>query len=331
MIESITVTNYLGESIEMVLTQPELSGFIVKSIDGLGPSDTSLNFMELATIDGSIFNSGRLNTRNINMSLIFLENPYEGRTDTNTQVRIENNSLYINDVSSSIPSNSIEDVRLLSYKYFPIRKQVTITIKTDRKTAHAVGIVEKNEPKIFQKQETTTVSIKCADPFFHSERYVKKMVYGIDPLFEFVYENEKPDQKLTEFGSINLFKEDSIEYDGDSETGFILEVRARGPATGVVFYDNESGERMALSDDVLVTKTGNGIIAGDVIILNSEVGQKYCRLLRGGITYDILNALIQPINWFKLNKGTNTFGYDASDGLENLIFTVKYDILYDGV
>lgn len=311
MIESITVTNYLGESIEMVLTQPELSGFIVKSIDGIGPANANINMMELATIDGSIFNSARLNTRDISLSLLFIQNP-------------------------DIGINNIEEARRLSYKYFPIKRQVKITFKTDaalgeHNPIHAIGYVEKNEPKVFQKQEGTSITIKCADPYLHSERMTNKIFYGVDPLFEFVYENKEPDQKLTEFGNINFLTEGEIIYDGDAETGMVIEMHARGPAKGVVFYDNESGERIELSDAIIKKKTGNYISTGDTITINTERGNKYCRLLRNGRTYDILNALVKPLSWFKLNSGSNIFGYEAAEGLENLIFTIKYDVLYDGV
>ena len=36
MIKSITVKTYLNDEITLELARPELSGFIVKSVDGLG-------------------------------------------------------------------------------------------------------------------------------------------------------------------------------------------------------------------------------------------------------------------------------------------------------
>ena len=131
MIQSVTITNPANESLEMILAQPELSGFVVKSIDGLGPAPANINMTELATIDGAIDNTARLETRDIVLSLVFLDAP------------------------------TIEDARLKSYKYFPIKKKVRFTVKTDNRTCFAEGRVEKNEPKIFQKQEGTTVTIKC--------------------------------------------------------------------------------------------------------------------------------------------------------------------------
>ena len=164
MIESVTVTNYLGVSREMVLADPEPSGFIVKSIDGLGPATANINFSELVTIDGAIENSAKLNTREIKIDLIFLENP------------------------------TIEDTRHQTYQFFPVKKPVTLTVKTKTfertRVLHCYGTVEKNDPKIFSQQEGCSITIKCGDPSWHSETFTKKMFYGTEPLFEFPFSNE---------------------------------------------------------------------------------------------------------------------------------------------
>ena len=100
MIKSVTVTNYLGDSVKLELMRPEKSGFIVKSINGLGPSNASINTTEVSTNDGALFNSARLSKRNIVFKLLFMN------TDTET----------------------IEDIRQKTYKYFPMKKGVTILI-----------------------------------------------------------------------------------------------------------------------------------------------------------------------------------------------------------
>lgn len=54
MIKSLTVTNPKGESLKLELTRPGLSGLAVKSIDGLGPPQASINTSEIATMDGEL-------------------------------------------------------------------------------------------------------------------------------------------------------------------------------------------------------------------------------------------------------------------------------------
>lgn len=43
MIKSVTVVNHLGESLKLDLASPEKSGFIAKSMEGLGPVKATVN------------------------------------------------------------------------------------------------------------------------------------------------------------------------------------------------------------------------------------------------------------------------------------------------
>lgn len=583
MIHSVTVTNHLGESLELILTQPELSGLIVKDIDGMGPADAAVNITELATVDGGIVNSTRLADKEIKIDLIFLEKP------------------------------TIEDARLLTYQYFPIKRPITLTFKTVRpnqpdRVARIFGIVERNEPKVFSKQEACSITVKCADPYFHSLEQSSSKFFGTEPLFEFTYSNEvdpnaekeyltvdtynldgismtdainyvqvgqpvetppmsglnpivydydftnvdkvdmvltsydsryspartmkelyhgyvtnvvdDPDKKAiiladgeekdafrkfdfeygkkliilyanrvgaefnihlrissfitslnsygvyilkltgynangrmaekviyydplketadtysdigpneeitvtyrcsslkidcqmnlrplysktltivssdpdssvmkiadgatnvevynenpfgrvlvsrdgddltlkvvggpsdisrsvsimpynayarykdiyhTEFGNISSITEGNIWYDGDSETGLTLDIIFHGEASDIVIYDKETGEMMAIDDEKLHSIVGPTIY-NDILRINTNIGQKSVKYIRGSQTFDILNVLKPPLQWFKLTHGDNIFGYDATTGLENLVFDVKYDILYGGI
>jgi hypothetical protein len=132
MIKSITITNHLNESIKLELGFPERSGFLIQEISGLGPVKADINVSELSNIDGSIYNSARLPSRNIVFKLVLLESP------------------------------TIEDTRQKSYKYFPIKKRVRLLIETTNRTAEIFGYVESNEPIIFSRQETTQISIVCS-------------------------------------------------------------------------------------------------------------------------------------------------------------------------
>lgn len=69
MIKKVIVTNYLGESLEMELARPEVSGLAITDIEGLGPVKATINTSEIATGDGALYNSAKLETRNIVMTL----------------------------------------------------------------------------------------------------------------------------------------------------------------------------------------------------------------------------------------------------------------------
>ena len=160
MIKSITVTNYLGDSIKLDLARPELSGFAVTSITGLGPGKATINTSEITTTDGGLFNSARLPVRNIVISLRYMW------------------------------WNSIEDSRQRSYKYFPIKKQVSLLIETDNRIVETSGYVESNDPTIFSKESGSDISIICPDPFFYSGGTVTTKFDGVESQFEFPFEND---------------------------------------------------------------------------------------------------------------------------------------------
>ena len=125
MIKEITVINHLGDVLTLELANPYKTGIYVKSISGIGPGKANINTTDLASDDGSIFNSARSMERNIVMTLGFLLVP--GVTST------------------------IEDARQLTYKYFPKKKPLTFYILTDNREIYANGYVESNEPDIFSK------------------------------------------------------------------------------------------------------------------------------------------------------------------------------------
>lgn len=304
MIKSVTITNHLDESIKLDLFNPEESGFIIKNIDGLGPVKANINFKELATNDGSIDNSARLSSRNIVMSLQFIESP------------------------------TIEETRLKSYKYFPIKRNIKILIETDNRICETIGRVETNVPTIFSNAEGCQISILCPNPYFYSagENGANQTIfYGTDPLFEFPFSNESLTEDLIEFGSIENRTEGTIYYDGDAEIGITIQIHAVGEAAGLVIYNTRTRELMRINDDKLKSLIGSGIQAGDEITITTSRGEKGIYILRNGVTTNILNSLEKPIKWFQLSKGDNTFAYTASAGLTNLQFRIENKVIYEGV
>lgn len=301
MIKSVTITNHLNETIKLPLTEPEETGMVITSIEGLGPVNADVHFTELATLDGAVDNSARLNSRNIVMNLRFLEKP------------------------------TIEDVRLLTYKYFPIKQNIMFTIETDNRLCSTIGRVEKNEPKIFDQYENTQISILCPDPYFYKTTNENLIFYGVNPLFEFPFSNESLTDPLIEFGEIYTMTEGTIYYDGDTEVGIVIEIHAIGEAEGIVIYNTGTRKSMGIDDTKLRALVGDGIKAGDRITINTTRGNKSITLLRAGRTYNILNSLTKPLYWFTLVKGNNTFVYTATAGLTNLQFKISYKIVYEGV
>ena len=304
MIKSVTVTNHLGESKKFELSFPEKSGFIIQKIDGLGPSKANINTTEISTNDGSLYNSSRINSRNIVMLFRFLSD------------------------------SQIEGIRQESYKYFPIKKRVTILIEADNRICETYGYVESNDPDIFSKDETTQISIVCPDPYFYSAGPDGENItvfFGIEPLFEFEFSNESLTENLIEFGAIENSTEQTIFYSGDGEIGVLITIHAIGSVSNITIYNTGTREVMRIDTNKLAVLTGNGLIAGDEITISTIKGDKYITLLRNGVYTNILNCLDKDSDWFQLAKGDNIFAYTAESGITNLQFRIKNRMSYEGV
>ena len=92
MIHSFAITNYLGDRIKLDLREPEVSGFLIKSVTGLGPVKATVNTTEVVTNDGSMFNSARLSQRNIVFQIVFVDTVYgETIEDVRTNGYVESN------------------------------------------------------------------------------------------------------------------------------------------------------------------------------------------------------------------------------------------------
>lgn len=166
MIKSVTVTNYRNESLTLELSNPFDIGINVRSIEGIGPPKGNVNYTEIASGDGGVYNSARAGTRNITMELGLMQTP------------------------------SVEENRHKVYKYFVLNKEVTLTFETDKRICQIVGYVEECEPDIFSDDETIDISIVCPDPYFYSVDSQLGTVNfsGVVDEFEFPFENS-PDNE----------------------------------------------------------------------------------------------------------------------------------------
>lgn len=302
MIQSLTVTNYLGESLTIPMKNSESTGFILHDMTGLGPPTANVNTSKVATKDGSKYNSARAEERNIVLPMYFT------------------------------PIPTIEDARHRSYKYFPLKKPVILAFKTDNRECQIVGYVETNEPDICSDREGCQVSIICPNPYFSSIYDTVTSFSGVEASFEFPFSNEDISNPHIEFGKIVVKAENIVRYGGDAESGVQIRIAASATVKNITIYNVDTRGTMHIYHDKLVALTGSGIVKGDEIIITTDKGSRSVTLLRNGKSTNILNA-IDPRNdeWFSLTKGDNIFAYTADEGSDYLMFVVDHTTLYEGI
>lgn len=305
MLKRVVITNYLGESMEYKIDGVQVdnpSGLIITSIDGLGPVKANINMTEITTTDGGLYNSARLSARNIVIKALFTH------------------------------AASIEEARLLSYKYFPIKKKVTVRIETDNRIAETEGYVESNEPDIFAEKSGCQISILCESPFFKDMSPLGNKVTefsNIEPLFEFILDVDTS----FEFGNIENQRECTVTYDGDSDTGFYLYINIKQDTSTIRIMNSITGEQMLLNGDRLNINNVTGFKTGDLVTICTIQGKKSMYLTRSAVRKNILNILDKDSNWFKLTHGDNIFSYLVTPAESSLYveFAIEAQNLFEGV
>lgn len=335
MIKAITITNYLGSldehvnralnstkyetnnsTIHVELGQAEPThGFLVEKIDGLGPVKADINMTDLATTDGSRFNSSRLQARNIVLTFNFKNCP------------------------------DAEAARLKTYKYLPIKRKVMLSVETEDRNARVIGYVESNEPDIFSKEVKSVISIICPDPFFYSNEYGYSphviQFTGLNSEFEFPFSNDSLTDDLLIFGTMESILEKSFIYEGDQEVGLNMAIHVSSQiSTDIAIYHKKNSYNpndpeltsyfyidMEKFNDLMETP----LVAGDIINIDTTNGNKRITLTRSGTEYNILNAVTRDSDWFQLAKGTNRFILDASGNHSHMTFRIENYVIYEGV
>lgn len=310
MIKSVTAVNFKGESIKMDLFHPESSGFIIIKIDGIGPGKATVTKNDSKVYDGGTITSARLPSRNIKMEIEFLW------------------------------VNSIEDVRHKSYKYFPLKKPITLIFETDTRTVEIEGVVESNEPDIFSSEESTNISIICPDPYFYAsgENARSKTEFsGINALFEIPsdtgYSNESLTEALTEISTLYVQSERGIMNYGEVDIGVVISIKPLAIVKGILTISNVTlGQNMSFDLNKIKTITENDFHLGDELVINTLRGKKSVTLVREGKNYNALSCIDTRTDWIYLTSGENTFTYYLDgEGIEDLQFSVTNSILYEGV
>lgn len=126
----ITAQNIYGDSIQ--LTQ---NSSLRVTVAGLNPPTGTVYTADLATKDGSIYNSAKANNRNIVLTIY--------------------------------PQGfNVEAIRLSLYRVFKIAKYIKLTIENNSRKATIEGYIDNIDGDLFEAPQALQVSIINPDPFF---------------------------------------------------------------------------------------------------------------------------------------------------------------------
>lgn len=280
----LKVKNNKGE----VLNLSTSNSYDVYKITGLTPPKASVSSSANSTSDGSSVNNIRVPNRNI--------------------------------VIYAAINGDIEANRINLYKYFPLKKTVTLYFSNGTRDVFIEGTVELIECDLFaNKRETAQISLICSKPYFKDVEYLVTSFSDISSLFEFPF--SIPASGI-EFSALTTNLRKSIINAGDIDTGVIIELFAIGTVVNPILYNVMTGKRMAFNFTMLPS---------DTIEINTNVGEKAITLIRNGVRTNALGYMTPDSDWFKLENGDNVFTYEATSGTSNLQITFTSAVLYGGV
>lgn len=190
--------------------------FCLYKIDGLCPPSASLNFSTIANVDGKVYNSGRINERNI---VLYVKIFPDVETNRNTL-----------------------------YQHFPIGQKIRIFYRNDLRNVYIDGYVESFECDFFTNNEMAQISIVCTDPYFRGVEKKTTVISVVQKNFEFPF-SIPVNQPIV----ISDRKYDVIEIIdiGTIGTGMIVEFEAIGANVIRPWLQNlTNGQKMQLEVEI---------------------------------------------------------------------------------
>lgn len=234
------------------------------------------------------------------------------------------NSSYVNQrniVLTLVPNNAPEEARLELYQYFKPKHKIRLYFETELRHVYIDGYVEAFEGSLFANRQSFQASIICPQPFFKDVDREDHTFYQslISDEFEFEFAIDPPG---VVFGEILEGSELNVPNLGEEETGLLVTLVANNVVRNPVIYNNTTHQFYRLN---------TSLIAGDMVMINSNRGQKSVTLNRQGTIYNIINDMAQGSSWLMLPQGNNMMMFSAGYGAVNLEVSYEIDLLYQGV
>ena len=307
MFQSVTVVNHVGDSLELPLRWPNDAGLLLYKIEGITPGDVVINSQDYAVIDGGVYNSSRMETRDIDLYF------YYGFTP------------------------QIESARHRAYRYFPVKEKVRLYFLTDERSLYIEGYVRENDTQIFSEQEEGKVSITCVDPYFYEVSDTFYQLGQAKKEFEFPFSNEsltEPSICFSDWGTRYTYE---IGYQGDMNVGAIIRIYfIKKPSDldwTIRVHDVSHSKNIIFNLQEIKDKAGLEIQQYSSLVVSSVRGQKDVYYEYFATRHSIL-GLFDVVNfpWMYLTPGNNYFSITMEEQYyDDVRITIEHSGAYGGV
>lgn len=201
----------------------------ILSIGGLNPPNAQINTTTIAGLDGAVFNSAKLETRNLVL-----------------MIKI---------------NGDVEINRLNLYKYFKTKERVKFYYSNESRDVSIEGYVETLECDLFSNSEMAQISIICPYPYFRSLAEIVADTTNVQPLFVFPFSINEDDPVI-----ISTISDNEVIYvnnSSESESGTLIEIDIKAAVSSIELKNTVTGDDFELdysfiTNDKIIINTNKG-------------------------------------------------------------------------
>jgi hypothetical protein len=272
-------------------TEQGFGPFLLTDADGLYESKNTVYVSENSMIDGATYQGSVAKYRNIELTL----------TDT-----------------GNYPENRDALNRLFKEK----SKGTLIFWEADASPRKIDYYVEKFNSSGEDPFREHQVSLICPDPFFYDLGASTEGMGSWVSAFTFPFAS--PSTGFV-FGYKDNSRIQTIQNDfAEDNIGITIIMSCLGAVT------NPSITHIETNSSIHIGHEGKpfSMVAGDIVTITTATGNKHVTLTRNGVTSEINHYLTEDSVFIQLMRGSNSFGFGADSGANNLTITLEYTYKY---
>ena len=286
---TIKCTNEDGFTLEF--NEREFQPFFLAGVDGIYDAINTVYVSENSVIDGAVYQGSVAKFRNIVLRLKDKENYPENRDMLNRLFKEASKGTLVFWEGNALP-------RMIDYY------------------VESLSSTEDYFPRIHE------VSLICPDPFFYDTEGSSEDMASWIAAFEFPFESTSAG---FEFGYQSNERIKTIQNDiAEDNIGITITITCMGAVTNPSITHIETGDKITIGHS---GKPFN-IVTGDVVTITTATGNKHVTLTHEGVTSEVNHYLTEDSVFVQLMRGSNSFGFGADSGLNNMSISIAYTFKY---
>ena len=265
--------------------------FLLADVDGIYEAKSKVYVSENSMMDGAVYQGSVAEYRNIVLHLTDTEDYVENRDMLNRLFKEKSKGLLIFSEGDS-PSRQIE--------YYV-------------ETLNSTGM---------DPYRSHDISLICPDPFFYDIEGSEEAMASWVSAFTFPFSSTSAGFT---FGYQSNEKIKTIQNDiAEDNIGVTITITCMGNVTNPSITHIETGDRISIGHSGKPFE----IVTGDVVTITTATGNKHVTLTHDGTTSEINHYLTEDSVFVQLMRGSNSFGFNADSGLNNMSISIAYTFKY---